>query len=161
MSPTQPTETEPTVVSDGPLDALLCFDLYAASRAISAVYRPLLAPLGITYPQYLVMRVLWCDGDSTVRHLVTALQLDYGTLSPLLKRLEAAGGSSSVSGAPTTNGRCSSRSPRPALPSRRLLPTSRRRSGRPWACPTRRPTSSVGCCTPSTPTRQPRSDATV
>lgn len=91
MSPTQPTETEPTVASGGPLDALLCFDLYAASRAISAVYRPLLAPLGITYPQYLVMRVLWCDGDSTVRHLVTALQLDYGTLSPLLKRLEAAG----------------------------------------------------------------------
>ncbi|HEY3547580.1 MAG TPA: MarR family transcriptional regulator [Propionicimonas sp.] len=74
-----------------PLDAMLCFDLYATSRTISAVYRPLLDRLGLTYPQYLVLRVLWAERETTVRTLVEHLQLDYGTLSPLLKRLEAAG----------------------------------------------------------------------
>lgn len=87
-TPGRPDHVPPAATT---LDAMLCFDLYAASRTISAVYRPVLARLGLTYPQYLVMRVLWCDGHSTVRHLVDNLQLDYGTLSPLLKRLEAAG----------------------------------------------------------------------
>lgn len=70
---------------------LVCFDLYAASRAITAVYRPLLEELGLTYPQYLVMVVLWEDGAVRVRDLVTRLHLDYGTVSPLVKRLEMAG----------------------------------------------------------------------
>lgn len=73
------------------LDNQLCFALYAASRAMTAAYRPLLEALGLTYPQYLVMLVLWEAGGSTVKDLGTALRLDSGTLSPLLKRLEAAG----------------------------------------------------------------------
>ena len=73
------------------LDNQLCFALYAASRAMTAAYRPLLEALGLTYPQYLVMLVLWETGGSTVKDLGAALRLDSGTLSPLLKRLEAAG----------------------------------------------------------------------
>jgi DNA-binding MarR family transcriptional regulator len=69
----------------------LCFSLYAASRAVTALYRPLLDELGLTYPQYLVLLVLWEHGTSPVKDLGNALQLDYGTLSPLLKRLEANG----------------------------------------------------------------------
>jgi DNA-binding MarR family transcriptional regulator len=73
------------------LDDQLCFALYAASRAMTAVYAPLLDPLGITYPQYLVLLVLW-DGDGArVSHLGERLQLDSATLTPLLKRLEARG----------------------------------------------------------------------
>jgi DNA-binding MarR family transcriptional regulator len=73
------------------LDDQLCFALYAASRAMTARYRPLLDPLGLTYPQYLVMIVLWEDGHATVRQLGDRLRLDSGTLSPLLKRLADAG----------------------------------------------------------------------
>jgi DNA-binding MarR family transcriptional regulator len=73
------------------LDDQLCFALYAASRAVTQRYRPLLEKLGLTYPQYLVMLVLWEKGPTTVKGLGDALQLDYGTLSPLLKRLAAAG----------------------------------------------------------------------
>jgi DNA-binding MarR family transcriptional regulator len=73
------------------LSQLLCFDLYAASRAVTACYRPLLEPLGLTYPQYLVMVVLWQRGTGTVKDLATGLQLDYGTLTPLLRRLQANG----------------------------------------------------------------------
>src|SRR5580765_8981430 len=73
------------------LDDQLCFALYAASRAVTQRYRPLLDELGLTYPQYLVMLVLWEHGPTTVKGLADALQLDYGTLSPLLKRLAAAG----------------------------------------------------------------------
>jgi DNA-binding MarR family transcriptional regulator len=73
------------------LDAQLCFDLYAASRAVTTAYRSLLADLGLTYPQYLVMLVLWERGSCTVRELGEVLHLDSGTLSPLLKRLMAAG----------------------------------------------------------------------
>ena len=73
------------------LDAQLCFDLYAASRAITNAYRPLLHELRLTYPQYLVMLVLWERERATVGELGDALQLDSGTLSPLLKRLKAAG----------------------------------------------------------------------
>ncbi|GAA4956843.1 DNA-binding MarR family transcriptional regulator [Nonomuraea thailandensis] len=75
----------------GPLSPLLCFDLYAASRSITAVYRTLLDPLGLTYPQYLVLVLLWRHERSTVRELGEALRLDYNTVSPLLKRLEARG----------------------------------------------------------------------
>jgi len=73
------------------LDNQLCFALYAASMALTKRYKPLLAPLGLTYPQYLVMLVLW-EGDGIgVSQLGDRLQLDSGTLTPLLKRLEAAG----------------------------------------------------------------------
>ncbi|GGX26227.1 MarR family winged helix-turn-helix transcriptional regulator [Streptomyces lomondensis] len=79
--------------SDGSLllDEQLCFALYAAQRAVTAAYRPLLDDLGLTYPQYLVLLVLWERGQTTVKELAAALRLDYGTVSPLLKRLEAAG----------------------------------------------------------------------
>lgn len=73
------------------LDDQLCFALYAASRAMTARYRPLLEAVGLTYPQYLVMIVLWDEGPSTVRYLGERLRLDSGTLSPLLKRLESGG----------------------------------------------------------------------
>ncbi|MDQ2796125.1 MAG: MarR family transcriptional regulator [Actinomycetota bacterium] len=71
------------------LDDQLCFALYAASRAMTARYRPLLDAVGLTYPQYLVMMILWDEGPSTVSKLGERLRLDSGTLSPLLKRLEA------------------------------------------------------------------------
>ncbi|AJY75105.1 MarR family winged helix-turn-helix transcriptional regulator [Paenibacillus beijingensis] len=67
----------------------LCFSLYACSRAISRMYRPLLEKMGITYPQYLVLLVLWEKNESTVKELGDALDLDSGTLTPLLKRMEA------------------------------------------------------------------------
>ncbi|MFF7280383.1 MarR family transcriptional regulator [Streptomyces griseorubiginosus] len=73
------------------LDDQLCFALYAAQRAVTAAYRPLLDELGLTYPQYLVLLVLWERGETTVKELAGALRLDYGTVSPLLKRLEGAG----------------------------------------------------------------------
>ncbi|WP_367318955.1 MarR family winged helix-turn-helix transcriptional regulator [Streptomyces sp. HUAS ZL42] len=73
------------------LDDQLCFALYAASRAVTARYRPLLDELGLTYPQYLVMLVLWEQDSISVRDLGAALQLESSTLSPLLKRLEASG----------------------------------------------------------------------
>jgi MarR family transcriptional regulator, organic hydroperoxide resistance regulator len=73
------------------LDEQLCFALYAASRRMTAAYRPLLEALDLTYPQYLVMLVLWERDGLTVRELGARLQLDSGTLTPLLKRLEQAG----------------------------------------------------------------------
>lgn len=96
-------------LSEATLETLLCFDIYAASRALTRAYRPLLEPLGLTYPQYLVMQSLWeaedrlVSGEAatadaqdarsalTVGALGDRLALDSGTLSPLLKRLEAAG----------------------------------------------------------------------
>ncbi|MEZ0356392.1 MarR family winged helix-turn-helix transcriptional regulator [Mycobacterium sp. SA01] len=73
------------------LDEQLCFALYSASRAVTAAYRPMLDELDLTYPQYLVLLVLWEEEPCTVSHLGDRLHLDSGTLSPLLKRLEAAG----------------------------------------------------------------------
>lgn len=73
------------------LDQQLCFALYASSLAMTKLYKPLLAPLGLTYPQYLVMLVLWEQDDRAVHELGEHLQLDSGTLTPLLKRLEASG----------------------------------------------------------------------
>ncbi|WP_431903053.1 MarR family winged helix-turn-helix transcriptional regulator [Amycolatopsis thermoflava] len=70
------------------LDDQVCFALYAASRAVTSLYRPLLDELGLTYPQYLVMLALWEHGELSVKDLGQALSLDSGTLSPLLKRLE-------------------------------------------------------------------------
>lgn len=73
------------------LDQQLCFALYAASLATTKLYKPLLAPLGLTYPQYLVMLVLWEQDGPSVSELGQRLGLDSGTLTPLLKRLEAQG----------------------------------------------------------------------
>ena len=74
-----------------PLADQLCFDLYAASRAVTAAYRPVLTELGITYPQYLVLIVLWEHESRTVSELGEHLRLDHGTLTPLLKRMETGG----------------------------------------------------------------------
>ncbi|OBJ42519.1 MarR family transcriptional regulator [Mycolicibacterium mucogenicum] len=73
------------------LDRQLCFALYSASRAMTAAYRPILTELNLTYSQYLVLLVLWEEDRVTVGRLGERLQLDSGTLSPLLKRLEANG----------------------------------------------------------------------
>ncbi len=75
------------------LDDQLCFAVYAASRAMTSVYRPVLDELGLTYPQYLALMVLWehAPAPVTVSQLGARLQLDSGTLTPLLKRLEGLG----------------------------------------------------------------------
>src|ERR1700709_2486677 len=79
--------------SDDPLalDRQVCFALAATSRSVISLYRPILAPLGLTHPQYLVMLALWERSPRTVRDIGTALSLEPATLSPLLKRLEASG----------------------------------------------------------------------
>ncbi|MGO4205598.1 MarR family winged helix-turn-helix transcriptional regulator [Rhodococcus sp. TAF43] len=73
------------------LDRQVCFALAVANRAVLAVYRPLLEPMGLTHPQYLVMLALWGDAPMSVKEIGQALQLDSPTLSPLLKRLESSG----------------------------------------------------------------------
>lgn len=89
-----PPGGEPPDVPDAELlrlDHQVCFSLHAASRAFGGVYRDALKDLGLTYPQYLVMLVLWEDGPQPVKAIGERLRLDSGTLSPLLKRLETAG----------------------------------------------------------------------
>ncbi|WIB59593.1 MarR family transcriptional regulator [Curtobacterium sp. MCLR17_007] len=71
-------------------DEMVCFSLYAATRATTQAYRTMLEPWGLTYPQYLVLVTLWVEGDQTVSSLGDHLQLDSGTLSPLLRRMEQA-----------------------------------------------------------------------
>lgn len=83
--------TEPGADELQNLNYMLCFELHAASRAMTAVYRPLLEEFGLTYTQYLVMVLLWEQEPRLVKDLGRALNLDSGTLSPLLKRLAAAG----------------------------------------------------------------------
>ena len=73
------------------LDHQLCFALYSSSLLMTKLYKPVLAPLGLTYPQYLVMLVLWETDEISVGELGTRLFLDSGTLTPLLKRMEGAG----------------------------------------------------------------------
>lgn len=73
------------------LDRQVCFALSVAARSVVALYRPVLEPMGLTHPQYLVMLALWERSPRSVKDLSAALALDPGTLSPLLKRLEAAG----------------------------------------------------------------------
>lgn len=70
---------------------LLCFSVYAAAHAMNRVYKPLLEPLGLTYPQYLVMLILWDEDGLTVGQVSDRLFLESSTITPLLKRLEAAG----------------------------------------------------------------------
>ncbi|WP_186329431.1 MarR family winged helix-turn-helix transcriptional regulator [Agrococcus jejuensis] len=69
-------------------DEMVCFALYAAHRATSQTYRALLAPWDLTYPQYLVLATLWNEGPQSVREVGEVMQLDSGTLSPLLRRME-------------------------------------------------------------------------
>jgi MarR family transcriptional regulator, organic hydroperoxide resistance regulator len=73
------------------LENQVCFALAVAARTVISVYRPLLEPMNLTHPQYLVMLALWQDAPLSVTELSRRLELDPGTLSPLLKRLEAAG----------------------------------------------------------------------
>ena len=73
------------------LEQQVCFALSIASRSVLGVYRPLLEPMGLTHPQYLVMLALWQHEPLSVKDLGALLQLDSGTLSPLVKRLEASG----------------------------------------------------------------------
>jgi DNA-binding MarR family transcriptional regulator len=73
------------------LDRQVCFALSVAARSVVALYRPVLEPMGLTHPQYLVMLALWERSPRSVKDLSAALALDPGTLSPLLKRLETAG----------------------------------------------------------------------
>jgi DNA-binding MarR family transcriptional regulator len=82
---------EPDLVDPLALEQQVCFALAVASRNVVAVYRPLLEPMGLTHPQYLVMLALWQHQPLSVRDLSHLLQLDPATLSPLLKRLEASG----------------------------------------------------------------------
>ena len=83
-----PAATDPAWLQ---LDRQLCFALYSASLAMTKAYKPLLDPLGLTYPQYLVLLALWESDDATVSQLGDRLTLDSGTLTPLLKRLEQTG----------------------------------------------------------------------
>ncbi|MBL7501923.1 MarR family transcriptional regulator [Frankia sp. CNm7] len=81
---------EPAVEDPLALQNQTCFALVVASRSVLALYRPILEPLELTHPQYLVMLALWQHAPLSVKELSALLQLDPGTLSPLLKRLEAA-----------------------------------------------------------------------
>ena len=73
------------------LDEQVCFAMVVATRSVLSIYRPVLEPLGLTHPQYLVMLALWQGPPLSLKDLAGALRLDSATLSPLLKRLEAAG----------------------------------------------------------------------
>ena len=73
------------------LDRQVCFALAASSRSVIGLYRPILEPLGLTHPQYLVMLALWEESPRTLRSLAEALYLEPATLTPLLRRLEAVG----------------------------------------------------------------------
>ena len=81
------------MTSDDPLalDRQVCFALVATSRSVVAFYKPVLEPLGLTHPQYLVMLALWETSPRTLRDIADTLALDPATASPLIKRLEAAG----------------------------------------------------------------------
>jgi DNA-binding MarR family transcriptional regulator len=94
MPRTKPSTTSPVAgPAEDPLtlERQVCFALAVASRSVIALYRPLLEPMGLTHPQYLVMLALWGREPLSVKDLSGLLGLDPGTLSPLLKRLEAAG----------------------------------------------------------------------
>jgi DNA-binding MarR family transcriptional regulator len=73
------------------LDRQLCFTLYVASRLVTRLYQPLLGPLGLTYPQYIVLMILWEDAPCAVSHVCGRALLNTNTLTPLLKRLEQSG----------------------------------------------------------------------
>ncbi len=81
----------PATANDLLLEHQICFPLYAASRLLTRLYQPLLEPLGLTYPQYIVLMILWEDAPCTVSHIGERAQLASNTLTPLLKRLEQSG----------------------------------------------------------------------
>ncbi|MGB0948348.1 MAG: MarR family winged helix-turn-helix transcriptional regulator [Pseudoalteromonas marina] len=83
--------TKPDSSSNLTLDKQICFSLYSASNAMARSYQPLLKKLDLTYLQYIVMMVLWQDSTMNVKELGAKVHLDSGTLTPLLKRLEAKG----------------------------------------------------------------------
>jgi MarR family transcriptional regulator, organic hydroperoxide resistance regulator len=85
------TQIIPVAPADNPLDQFLCFSVYAAGLAFNRVYKPLLDPYGITYPQYLALVALGSRDGQTVSELGEKLHLESNTLTPLIKRLEAAG----------------------------------------------------------------------
>jgi len=91
MANRRPSDVSPASIALPGLDRQLCFALYATSLAMTRLYKPLLEPLGLTYPQYLVMLVLWERDGLGVSELGERVGLDSGTLTPLLKRLQAAG----------------------------------------------------------------------
>ena len=82
---------DPPLPSLSPFDEMLCFDVYADNLAFGRIYKPLLDPLGLTYPQFLVLVQLWAEDDQPMSRLAQALQLESNTLTPMLKRMEAAG----------------------------------------------------------------------
>ena len=88
MPSATPLSSNPALLK---LDNQLCFAIYAASLAMTKAYKPVLGALGLTYPQYLVLLVLWEEDNRPVSELGDRLFLDSGTLTPLLKRMEAAG----------------------------------------------------------------------
>lgn len=73
------------------IDQMLCFSLYSASRAMTRAYQPLLEPLGLTYPQYIVLMTLWAEDTQPVGQIGQRLALETNTLTPLLKRMETSG----------------------------------------------------------------------
>lgn len=91
MADTAETIDLPSVTESLRLDNQLCYALYAAAHRMTKSYRPLLERLGLTYPQYLVLLVLWEQDGVTVSEIGRRLRLDSGTLTPVLKRLESAG----------------------------------------------------------------------
>ncbi|CAM5433576.1 MarR family transcriptional regulator [Mycolicibacterium aubagnense] len=91
VSDTIKQKTDASRVQTPRLDRQLCFALYSASGLMTKLYRPLLAPLGLTYPQYLTMLALWEKAPRTVGELGDTLGLDPATLTPLLKRMEVGG----------------------------------------------------------------------
>jgi len=84
-------EAQEPAAETGGVGEMLCFSIYSAGHAFNALYRPLLDEIGLTYPQYLVMVALWNRDGQRVKELGDALFLDSSTLTPLLKRMEAAG----------------------------------------------------------------------
>lgn len=80
----------PGVLAQLELDRQICFPLYAAARLVTRLYQPLLEPLGLTYPQYIVLMILWQDAPCAVSHIGARAQLATNTLTPLLKRMEQA-----------------------------------------------------------------------
>lgn len=86
-----PSANDPSAVDPLALESQICFALSVASRSVVSAYRPVLEPMGLTHPQYLVMLALWETQPLALRDLAGLLRLDPGTLSPLVKRLEAQG----------------------------------------------------------------------
>ena len=97
MTDADPTRDRPEPAPEAPslenvpIEDYVCLALYTASRTVTGLYRELLREVDLTYPQYLVMRLLWQRGPVAVKDIAAVLALDYGTLSPLLKRLEMRG----------------------------------------------------------------------